>query len=81
IEGRLLCGGIFRLLQWLVLSLSQWGLWHAFLDARAQIGLCCRFNSWSLRLAFRQMIFQILTGQTPTHTTALNGAGYQIVFS
>ncbi|SUH38684.1 Uncharacterised protein [Salmonella enterica subsp. enterica] len=52
-----------------------------FFAARAQSGLCCRFNSGCFRLAFRQMFFHIFTGQTPTHTSAFNGAGFQIVFS
>ncbi len=30
------------------------------------------------RLAFRQMFFHIFTGRTPTHTSAFNGAGFQM---
>ncbi|CFZ45443.1 Uncharacterised protein [Salmonella enterica subsp. enterica serovar Typhi] len=81
IEGRQHGGGIFRFQQTLGHALTQAGHWHAFFAARAQSGLCCRFNSGCFRLAFRQMFFHIFTGQTPTHTSAFNGAGFQIVFS
>ena len=74
-------GGIFRFQQTLGHALTQAGHWHAFFAARAQSGLRCRFNSGCFRLAFRQMFFHIFTGQTPTHTSAFNGAGFQIVFS
>ncbi len=85
VEGGQHRGGVFRFQQTLGHTLTQASHRHAFFAASAQCRLCCwcgcrcfRF-CFCVRRRFRQVFFNVFTGQTTTHTGAFNGSRVESV--